>query len=131
MILTGNLKQQLKLSNATKQRQKDLTVTLYSQTVTSLLYCRFMVNLEQSASQIPDAYPLKVTFSLTVTFYLQKLKTELKNISEPALTLLLWVKVLFFFQNCWYFAKKLLIIAKLRGSWYYKVYFLKLHTCLY
>ena len=89
MILTGNLKQQLKLSNATKQRQKDLTVTLYSQTVTSLLYCRFMVNLEQSASQIPDAYPLKVTFSLTVTFYLQKLKTELKNISEPALTLLL------------------------------------------
>ena len=55
MILTENLDQQLKLSKGTKQRQKDLTVTLYSQTVTSLSYFRFMVNLEQSRSQIPDA----------------------------------------------------------------------------
>ena len=31
-----------------------------------------MANLEQSGSQIPDAWSVKLTFSLTVTFYLTK-----------------------------------------------------------
>ena len=41
---------------------------------------KFTTNLKQSVSRIPDAYSVKLTFSLTVTFYLTKLKTELKNL---------------------------------------------------
>ena len=52
------------------------------------------------------------------------------KISNKALTLLLWVKVLFL-QKMLIFYKKILTSAKLRGSWYQKVYFLKLHMDLY
>ena len=49
------------------------------------------------------------------------------KISCTALTLLLWVKVPFLPKKCWFFAKKMLASAKLKGSWYWKVYFLKLN----
>ena len=37
-----------------------------------LLFFQFMVNLEQTGSQIPDACSVKLTFSLRVTFYPKK-----------------------------------------------------------
>ena len=49
------------------------------QTVRSLSFFRFMVNLEQSENWIPDAQPVKVILSLTVTFYLTKTENRLKN----------------------------------------------------
>ena len=37
-----------------------------------LLFFQFMVNLEQTGSQIPDVCSVKLTFSLRVTFYPKK-----------------------------------------------------------
>ena len=34
-------------------------------------------------------------------------------------------------KKCWFFCKKMLTLAKFRGSWYKKVYFLKLHKSVY
>ena len=45
-----------------------------------------MANLEQSGSRIPDAWSVKLTFSLTETI-LQKLQTELKNTYHSSHTL--------------------------------------------
>ena len=42
----------------------------------------FMTNLEQSGSWIPDAWFVKLTFSLIITFYL----TKIENRSEQSLT---------------------------------------------
>ena len=43
----------------------------------SLSFFQFMSNLEQSRSWIPDAESLKLTFSLTLTFYLTKSKNRI------------------------------------------------------
>ena len=51
-----------------------------SEIVTSLSFFGFLANLEQSGGRIPDTESAKVMFSVIVTFALQKLKTELKNI---------------------------------------------------
>ena len=53
-----------------------------------------------------------------------------QKISYTALTLLLWIKVAFFSRNADFLLKKILASAKLRGPWYWKVYFLKLHMCV-
>ena len=50
----------------------------YQQIVASL------VNLEQCSSRIPGSWSVKLIFSLTVTFILQKLKTDLKNIGHSS-----------------------------------------------
>ena len=41
---------------------------------------QFMANLQPSGSGIPDAWFIKLTISLAITFFLQNLKTELKNL---------------------------------------------------
>ena len=43
-----------------------------------LLFVQFMVNLEQSGSRIYDAWSLKLTFSLIVTFHLTKTENRTK-----------------------------------------------------
>ena len=45
-----------------------------------VILVKFMVYLEQSGSWIPDAWSIKFTFSLTVTFYLRK--TENRTIKS-------------------------------------------------
>ena len=45
-----------------RQRQKNLAMTSCRQTVKSLSFLRFMANLEQSGSRIPDAWFIKRTF---------------------------------------------------------------------
>ena len=47
-----------------------------------------MADLEQSGSRIPNAQPVKLTFSLTVTFHLTLTENRAKK-SLTALTLLL------------------------------------------
>ena len=80
----------MKLGPATKLYKR----TPCRQIVTSLLFSRFVANLEQSGSRIPDAWSVKLTFSLIVTFYLTKTENRTKKIFNIALMLLLWVKVL-------------------------------------
>ena len=73
----------MKLGPVTKYYKRNkVTPKKYSMTscrkfVTSLLFFRFMAELEQSGSQIPDAQSAKLTISLIVIFYLTK--TEKQN----------------------------------------------------
>ena len=45
----------------------------------SLLLPRFMANLEQSRIRSPDAWSVKLIFSLTVTIYLTKSENRIKK----------------------------------------------------
>ena len=54
-------------------------MTSFYQIVT-LSFFQFIASLEQFRSWIPDGQWVKLTFSLIVTFTLQNLKTELKNL---------------------------------------------------
>ena len=74
-----------------------------------LLVFQFMANLEQCRSQVPGAWSVIFTFSLIVSFYLTKTGNRTKVYG---------------------FLQKMLTSAKLRGFWYYKVCFLKLHICV-
>ena len=51
----------------------------YQKIGTSLLFFRFMANLEQPGSQIPGAKPVKLTFSLIVIYYLTKTESRIKK----------------------------------------------------
>ena len=44
----------------------------------------FMVNFQLSESQIPDASSIKLTFLLTITFYLIKIENRTKNIKHSS-----------------------------------------------
>ena len=62
--------------------------------VTSLSFFQFMANLEPSRSQIPDAWSVKLTFSLTITFYLTKTenrtKKSLRQLSHCCFEYIFW-----------------------------------------
>ena len=47
--------------------------------VMSLSFFQFTANLEQFGSRIPDAYSIKLMFSLIVTFYLTKAENRTKK----------------------------------------------------
>ena len=73
--------------------------------------------------------PVKLTFSIIVTFYF----TKFENRAKKSLTQLShsWFEESYFVKKMLTFCKKcFLTSAKLRVSWYWKVYFLKLHMCL-
>ena len=61
-------------------------ITPCQQIVTSLSFFRFIANLQPSESGIPDAWSIKFTFSLTVTFYF----TEPENRTKKSLAQLLY-----------------------------------------
>ena len=79
MMLTWNLDQYLNLTGETWQCQKNLTMTLCQQIVTSLSFFQFMVNLEQSRSQILDTWSVKFILSWIVSIYLTKTKNSTKK----------------------------------------------------
>ena len=118
-----------KIDKRNKTTSKKLTITSCRKILTSLSFSWFLANLVQSGGQIPDTESAKFMFSLTVTFCLAKTENKTKK-SNIALTLLLWVKVLFWIKIA-NFCKKMLTSAKLRGPRYYKVYFLKLSIGVY
>ena len=68
-----------KLDKRNKTRSKKLIMTSCRKIVMSLSFFRFMFKLEQCGSRIPDAESAKLTFSLTVTFYLTKTKNRTKK----------------------------------------------------
>ena len=74
----------------------------------------FFAYLEQSGSRIPDTESAKLLFSVIVTFCLTKTENNIK-ISNTALTLLLWVKVLFWTKNA-NFLQKIAEISKIKGA---------------
>ena len=66
-----------KLDKRNSKKSKKLAMTPCREIVTSLSFFQFIANLEQFGSWISDVYPVKLRFSLIVTFYL--LKTENRN----------------------------------------------------
>ena len=58
-------------------------MTSYQQIVTSLSFFLFIANLQQSGSRIPDAWSVKVTFALIVTFYITKTENKTKKSVAP------------------------------------------------
>ena len=71
--------QQLNLTKETQQPQKHLTMTSCPQIVMSLLFFRFMPNLEQSGSRVPNTWSVKLIFSLIITFYFTKTENRTKK----------------------------------------------------
>ena len=57
--------------------------------VMSLSFYQFMVNLEQSGCQIPDASSVNLIFSLIVICYLTKTENRTRKKTNTAHTLLL------------------------------------------
>ena len=51
-------------------------ITSCQQIVMYMSFFRFMANLEQPGSQIPDTWSLKLTFSLIVTYDLTKIENN-------------------------------------------------------
>ena len=95
-----------------------------------LSYCQFMVDLEQSRTRTPNTWSITFTFSLIVTSHLKKIKHR----TEKPLTQLsyyLFEKNYYFCQKYWFLCKKLLTKTKLKRSRYERVYFLKMHICVY
>ena len=126
--------------------------------VTSLSIFQFMANLEQPVSWIPDAESAKLMFSLTENRNwknwkqklktncsafinwkqkLKKLKSKTENWTKKSLTQLshYWdtplSKDTIFVKKTLIFCKKILTLAKLMGSLYWEVFFLKLNMCVY
>ena len=64
----------IKLNKKNTVTLKKLTMMSCQQIVMSLLFFQFMANLEQSGSRIPDAWSVKVAFSLTAIFYFKNSK---------------------------------------------------------
>ena len=60
--------------------KKNLTMTSCWKIVTSVPISQFLANLKQAGSRIPNAYSVKLMFSLIVVFYLTKQDIELKNL---------------------------------------------------
>ena len=75
-------------------------------------HCYFS-NLEPSGSRIPDGQPVKLIFLLIVTFLSNKNWKGNWKISNTTLTLLLWIKVLFWPKNA-YFLQKDAYITKIK-----------------
>ena len=86
--------------------------------------------LEQYGSRSPDRQSVKLTFLLKVTFYLIKTDNRTNKISNSSNTIAL-SKGTIFAKNDDFLQRKMLISAKLRGTSYLKVSFLKLHMCVY
>ena len=88
-----------------------MTMMSCQKIVTSLLFFQFMANLEQPGSRILETRSAKVTFSLTVTFYLTKsyLYHSFDTIDLNKSTFLTKIND---------FCKKMLTLAKLERSWY-------------
>ena len=61
-----------------------------------------------------------------LSYILEKVEAELKNLLHSSCTIGL-SKGSIFAKKCWFFGKKMLTSASLRGAWYWKTYLLKLY----
>ena len=64
----------IKLNKKNTVTLKKLTMMSCRQIVMSLLFSQFMANLEQSGGRTPDAWSVKVAFSLAAIFYFKNSK---------------------------------------------------------
>ena len=76
-----------KKNTVTSKKQQKMTITLCRQIVISLSFFGLMANLEQFGRRIPNAWYVKLTFSLAVTFYLRKTENRTKKFKRSSLTI--------------------------------------------
>ena len=69
-----------------------------------------MANLQPSGSRVPNAWSIKLTFSLTVTFYLTKTENRTKKWLKNSSHTIVLTKGTIFAKKC--FAKKSADISK-------------------
>ena len=86
MILTWNLRLVTRLNKRNTTTSINLTMTSCHQIMTSSLFFKFMVKMEQSGTRIPDTGFMILTFSSIVAFY----HTKNENRTKPSLTDLPW-----------------------------------------
>ena len=86
--------------------------------MTSLPFCQFTASLELSRSRIPDVQPVKLRFSLIVTFYLTKTENRTKNSLKQSIAVRC---------SCLFFPKNA-DISKIKRALVRKW---KLHMCAY
>ena len=67
------------LGKRNKAMSKKFDDDVISVILTSLSFFRFMANLKQSGSRIPNAESTEITFSLKVTFYRTKTENRTKK----------------------------------------------------
>ena len=79
----------------TKLDKKNTMMMPWWQNMTSLLFVQFMANLEQSGNQTPEAWSVKLIFSLRVTFY----PTKIENRSKKYLAKKIFSKKMLFFSR--------------------------------
>ena len=92
-----------------------MTMKSCQKIVTSLSFSGFLANLEQSVGRIPDTEPVKVNVFNKSNLLSYKIWKHNYKISNTALTLLLWVKVLFWTKNA-NFLQKDADITKIKGA---------------
>ena len=69
----------LNLARETRQLHKSLTLALCQQILSSMSFFQLMVNSQSPGSRIPDAQPIKLRFSLTITFCLKKTQNRTRK----------------------------------------------------
>ena len=74
--------------NTTTSKQYGDDVLLVNCDVIVLIF-RFLAHLQPSGSRILDAWPIELTFSLTIIFYLTKTENRTKKTHHAAFILLL------------------------------------------
>ena len=132
IILTWILNQYLNLTKETKQRQK---IGRWCRIGKLWRHCHFY-NLwiygQFGAIRNPDSGCTVCKLYIFINSNLLSYKNwkQNQNFSYTALTLLLWVKVLLWPKNA-DFLQKNAGISKIKKAWYSKVYFSKLHMCVY
>ena len=70
-----------KRNMATSKKKNDYVMSTNCDIIVFFL---FMVNFQLSESQIPDASSIKLTFLLTITFYLINIENRTKNIKHSS-----------------------------------------------
>ena len=101
-----------KLDKWKRAKSINLTMSSCRQILTSLSFFGSLASLKQSRSRIPDAWSVRLTFLVTVTFYLTKAENRTK-ISPSQFSYYCFELRYYFCQKCC-FLQKMLTSTKIR-----------------
>ena len=127
----------MKLGQVTKLDKKRKTASKnFGDNVMSVncdIIVMFPIFAQFGAIRKPDSGRIVCKTYIFISSDLLSYKSWKQNWKISYTTLTLLSKDTVFAKKCWFFAKKpqnMLTSAKLRGPWYWKIYFLKVHMCL-
>ena len=109
-----------------KKSDDDIISENFDVIVIFLIYDQFEAKLKMDSRCIV----CKICIFINSNFLPGKTRKQNYKIYKTVLTILFWVKGLFWPRNA-DILQNVLASAKLRQAWYWKVYFLKLNICVY